>query len=458
MTTSSKNSLFILFWAVTNFCSAQVSLNVHQHKAESTFYIPHFDYFLQTDTIVYKSRGIKSIQASINLASSIPFQLKNKTFFLDKTDSLSIVIDSLNNMTFTSKYAGNYIFYDSLKAIYKLPVLRATQSLNLLSSLKQKTFHDNLQLLENFQRKHRTSADFDEYIKSEVYFLHYLNVYTPIFNKKLQGTSIPNDYLSEINQLYIFTNKAFNSRAYQDFMQRFIEFYADTSGTETGLRKLTSIINFIDSKFDKPHQEWLKTGFLKSYSKRIKPRETVAFYALVDKVEADLSNEAYKRLCKKIMTFINRRPVSIPDEVLNYKLLTTNNHEISLQQILDANKGKIIYVDFWATWCGPCIEMLPYSKKLKSTPTGKDIEIVYISLDYTTDAWQKGLKKYELLAEQNFLLNKVGEPSLIEKYFNVDSIPRYLILDKEGKLVNASAPRPDRVSLLESIINLLNKN
>lgn len=456
MTKSSRNSLFILFWAVTNFCSAQVSLNVYQHKAESTFYIPHFDYFLQVDTMVYKSRGVENIQASLNLASSIPFQLKNKMFFLDKTDSLSIVIDSLNNMTFTSKYPGNYIFYDSLKAVYNLPVLRSTPDLNLLISIRQNTFHDNLQLLENFQRTHKTSPDFDEYIKSEVYFLNYQNVYTPIFNKKLQGASIPDDYLGEVNQAYIFTNKAFSSRAYQDFMQKFVGFYADTSGTKTGLQKLVSIIAFIDSKFDKPHQEWLKTGFLKSYSRRIKPQETVAFYEIVDKVEAGLSDAGYKRLCKKIMSFINRHPVSIPDEVLNYKLLTTSNNEISLQQILDANKGKVIYVDFWATWCGPCVEMLPYSKKLKLTPIGKDIKVVYISLDYTADAWQKGLKKYELTPEQNFLLSKVGEPSLIEKYFNVDSIPRYLIIDKEGKLINASAPRPDRVSLLEGIIGLLN--
>lgn len=456
MTKSSKNSLFILLWAVTNFCSAQVSLNVHQHKAESTFYIPHFDYFLQVDTMVYKSRGTENIQASINLTNSIPFQRNNKTFFLDKTDKLSIVIDSLNNMTFTSKYPGNYIFYDSLKAIYNLPVLRSTPDLNLLISIRQKTFHDNLQLLEDFQRKHKTSPDFDEYIKSEVYFLNYQNVYAPIFNKKLQGASIPDDYFSEVNQAYIFTNSAFNSRAYQDFIQKFVEFYADTSGTKAGLQKLVSIIDFIDSKFDTPHQEWLKIGFLKSYSRRIKPQETVAFYEIVDKVEASLSDAGYKRLCKKIMSFINRYPVSIPDEVLNYKLLTTSNNEISLQQILDANKGKVIYVDFWATWCGPCVEMLPYSKKLKSIPTGKDIKVVYISLDYTADAWQKGLKKYELLAEQNFLLSKVGEPSLIEKYFNVDSIPRYLIIDKEGKLINANAPRPDRVSLLEGIIGLLN--
>lgn len=456
MTIFSKHTLLFLLIILAELCYGQVPLQVNQDTVKSTFYINHFDYLMQSDTMIYTSRGKKNFQTVINLHTSIPVEVINKNIFLDRADNLSISIDSFGHKIFKGKYPGNYAFHDSLKSIFEGQGLKpATKNIELLSALNEKIFNKHLQTLKHFQTNHTTSADFDEYIRSEVYFRHYANVYKPIFNKKSQIATLPNHYLNGINQNYIFHNRAFSSRAYQDFIRDYIEYYTDTLGTKVGLQKLNGIISYIDLKFDKPHQDWLKVGFLRQYAKRIKPEETTAFYELAAKTANELSDATYKAICEKTSTHLKKSAETIPDEVLNYKLFTSDKKEISLRQIIASNKSKVIYVDFWASWCGPCIEMLPYSKKLKTNWGSKGVETIYISLDFNTNEWQKGIKKHQITNEQNFLIDNDGEPSIVEKYFNVNSIPRYLIIDKAGKLINKDAPRPDNVSLLEGIFNSL---
>lgn len=125
-------------------------------------------------------------------------------------------------------------------------------------------------------------------------------------------------------------------------------------------------------------------------------------------------------------------------------------------------KGKYVYIDLWATWCGPCKKEIPSLKKVEAEYHDKNIEFVSISLDngrgYKADTkeaaailskegWKKMVSEKELTGVQLFADN--GFLSTFAQEFKVNSIPRFILLDTEGNVVTADAPRPSSPKLVE---------
>lgn len=123
---------------------------------------------------------------------------------------------------------------------------------------------------------------------------------------------------------------------------------------------------------------------------------------------------------------------------------------------LESLKGKYVYVDVWATWCGPCRAEIPSLKKMEADFHGKNIEFVSVSVDAEKDheKWKTFVTEKELTGTQLY----AGKTVLSEfiKAFEVNSIPRFILIDPKGVVVDADAKRPSDPRLQEQLNKILN--
>jgi thiol-disulfide isomerase/thioredoxin len=134
---------------------------------------------------------------------------------------------------------------------------------------------------------------------------------------------------------------------------------------------------------------------------------------------------------------------------LNQEDLQSTNFD----DIVKKYEGKVIYLDFWASWCRPCKGEMPYSLKLQQHYKGKDVVFVYISTDRNAVPWKDAISNLELTGE-HYRVNRNVYEQMNEK-FNVQYIPRYVLIDKKGKVVDQNAKRPSNSEITNDIDKLL---
>lgn len=141
---------------------------------------------------------------------------------------------------------------------------------------------------------------------------------------------------------------------------------------------------------------------------------------------------------------------SFKKEALDNVLVTTENKPVTFSEILKKYEGKTIVLDIWASWCSDCIKSMPKVKDLqKKYP---DATYLFISMDKTYDAWIKGIAKYEVNGEH--YLTSDGMKGVFGKSVNLDWIPRYMVVDKNGKIVLYKAIEADDEKLIQILDSL----
>ena len=162
--------------------------------------------------------------------------------------------------------------------------------------------------------------------------------------------------------------------------------------------------------------------------------------------------KAYKRYLDADLALKREMPEGTPSPAfVDYE--NFNGEATSLEDL----KGSYVYIDVWATWCGPCIAEIPSLKKLESEYHDKNISFVSISIDDAKrhggsmekahEKWQKMVEEEELGGVQLFAPN--GWKSDFIEAYKIQGIPRFILVDPEGKIVSASAPRPSSEQLIK---------
>ena len=151
-----------------------------------------------------------------------------------------------------------------------------------------------------------------------------------------------------------------------------------------------------------------------------------------------------------IMGCAQKDETNFRKEALSNAMVTVENEPIEFAEILKKYEGKTIVIDVWASWCSDCIKGMPKLKELQVKYP--DAIYLFISMDKTYEAWKNGIEKYDVNGEH--YLTSDGMKGVFGKSIDLNWIPRYMVVDKTGKIALYNVIEADDEKLIKTLESL----
>ena len=140
-------------------------------------------------------------------------------------------------------------------------------------------------------------------------------------------------------------------------------------------------------------------------------------------------------------------PAQFSEEALNDSFVTLIGETILFKDILKKHEGKTIMIDVWASWCKDCIKGMPKVKKIQDK--FPDVEYVFLSLDRNMASWKKGIEKHQVKGNHYFMQSGWNGP--FGEFLNLDWIPRYMVINKQGNIKLYKAKKATDKNLINAL-------
>ncbi|MGE5458281.1 MAG: TlpA family protein disulfide reductase [Methanococcaceae archaeon] len=303
-----------------------------------------------------------------------------------------------------------------------------------------------------------------------------------INNPKALGSSYYNLYINNIRDIlwedYFFSNgtieylKRTNSFSDRELFLISKQFSKDTTITKTKeftefydehRNEITQFINkyltktLLDSVSNFPdgigRDLIISRGILFFYLKNQTSSPSADEWIRIDSL---ISNKSVLSQLRKVDQFNHVKAFrSITDKPNILPPLLKSEADKIFEKLIVRYRGKEIYVDFWATWCGPCRQEIPYSKVLSAHFAGQDVIFLNLCCQSDKKDWEFVIKS-EQMAGDHYLLN-TDEYNILSKLFDIHGVPTYALIDKKGIICNKNAPRPGQGQMTIAAIDKLLK-
>lgn len=299
-----------------------------------------------------------------------------------------------------------------------------------------------------------------DYIKIKYYqsLFQYSSLYEYYKRMSNKDWSFPNGYYNFLEGFdSLYDNSIINSESY-----KLLGFYTDLIASEyyrdTTIKKEVAITTFLLNKLKAANKNTTFTQLIIGNAFYIDLyQNNIEFFKNNEHFLDENITEPFIKVPLKMHYAQLKRSLENPQigHNLIVNSLTNTSGGILLDSLLNANKGKVIYIDFWATWCGPCIAAFPYSKRLMQKFEGKDVAFVYICLDANIERWEKH-KSFLGPSASHHYCNKEQNISLM-KGFHISGIPYYVLINKQGYITESGnylgPANPETADKIEKLLH-----
>jgi len=295
---------------------------------------------------------------------------------------------------------------------------------------QKQDFFNNKQDLDQYSNSFRRFAEADIIFWFAYNLLNYQWEY-PFANNMDAPMKLPEEFYDFLSEIPVSMDGALPNNYYTYFLDQFFD-YQSEHPDNLGLNDL-------------------------ELSEKYLVGEPLAYFKAKKLAIACRRGKAKKR-GEEILRFIENNPYETYNDVLRlvyneakglrvgmkapeFELADINGNMVQLSDL----EGKVVYLDFWATWCSPCVQQMKNSKIWKSKFKDKDVAFVYVSLDKNKEAWEKFVKSNDI---EGFHLAAAGKDvyrSQIAKLYKVKKLPWYFLIDKKGNIAFKSSKSSGRI-------------
>ena len=450
---------FIAFAQNTN-----VFIHGKVNGAELQVVLRSMDIFLQEDVLfAHETSGLDStFVLKTFLAYPQEMMILNAPVFLTPGDSIHLETDGNYVTSAKGKNSSNYLILSSIKR-NRLPI----------PALEEKYTKDWLLYKQDILSHHKSSVqrqkvlidslsptdELKAYI-SEKSDCKYISDLISVTNNRVRRQNLPNKYIdayeSDLIERFMDTTALSNSlianAIWQDFMSNYLNFNEEPSKSpEINLKQTVSIAT------EKIHSDMLGKIILSRlhrYYFSARPNyNDVVFNSVYNLCVNNLRNSVtHLAKLELLRSKILAKESQLSDMVLNTNLLDVDGVSHKLKDMLPSDQ--IYVIDFWASWCGPCLQdrmdgvaTLSYFKEF-------NVNVLSLSIDKSKNAWKNSLKKTHLNFNELLITDYKNSPLI--KRIALSGIPR-TALYQNGRILVMDCPRLSNSFEWFKILNMLRK-
>lgn len=316
---------------------------------------------------------------------------------------------------------------------YELEEINYKAKANEIKSTTENILNTSVGLSEGYKAKEKRNLNYT--------YLQLLSKYEQYHARyaRKPNFKVSEGFLSELDT--ITYDNEIDFKFSQDYMQIVNDYYNKKAQELVKSDSLALDIAQLKT-FDLIANETIKNDLLFEFTQKniIYTNDIKEYYAAYMEASTNEDNNVkITEIYNKLKTIVKGQPSPKFENYENNAGGTTS---------LDDLKGKFVYIDVWATWCGPCMAEIPFLKEVEKVYHGKNIEFVSISIDRPAayESWKKMIKGKELGGIQ-LLADKNSDSQFIQDYL-IKRIPYFILVDPNGNIVSSNAPRPSSKDLI----------
>ncbi|SFF44570.1 TlpA family protein disulfide reductase [Thermoflexibacter ruber] len=419
-------------------------INAKQDEITLQFYPP-----LSNSAVIHKSKIDKQGNFSLNFsipASCLIAYLGDWQLFISPNDNFSITYDATKKdetLKFTGgKGAGeNAFFVEMNKTLSSRLLYRRMYNTTPEAFLLFADSLANAQLkkYEEASKNTKFSEDFDFHFKNYVlygaanaklYAGSYMRYFQP--NKPIE---IPANYYVFLAETKLQADSLMGNPNYQEFVASYIsnryDFLKKEAQSKTNENYLKEQYQLANMLLKGKVGDFVRAKFIKDGLQYANWQIAEQLY---HEEKTNFPQNEFLAPLTEVYEELKKLAPGQPAPLFTFKDI--EGKEVSLSDF----RGKVVYLDIWASWCGPCIAEIPHAKKLKERMKGKDVVFLYVTIDENEKSWKDMVKNKEM--EGVHLISEGGWASEINKLYGVNGVPTYFLIGKDGKIFNNRPPRP----------------
>ena len=312
-------------------------------------------------------------------------------------------------------------------------------------------YDSSLLFLMNDVKTLNMSKEFQRAAQGYLTALYYSNLLYPVSSGVIQKDKLPPYYFELVDFSFFKSTDFLGFPDFIDMLSQYNDYYySKQPGTLYDSASVASRIKSANHNFFGEIKDNLLLFIfteLTSHGTEINDAQIQTLYEYLAGVFGDQPKRVAEMQALKYTFDITDEP--LPIKVLEQQLKTPKGKITTLAQVLAVND--VVYIDFWATSCTKCLSEMAAQQQLMAEMEGAQIKFIRISFDSDEKEWTKAISKMKIEGE-HYLMPE-GFSSAIAQYLSFDEIPRYVILDKEGRLVTRKASGPS--SILQNKAELL---